>query len=129
MSGTATDWLAKAHDDLLAAEILLSVEQFPALIAAFHCQQTVENSLKAFLVARSVPFLYRHDLGYLLDLCRDADPACEVLEPHIAGLTPFAVEMRYPVDLPVVISDQEAQQFHRQAQAVYEFVRQRVSGG
>jgi HEPN domain-containing protein len=97
-------------------------------VAAFHCQQAVEKSLKAFLVASRTSFLYRHDLGYLLDLCCDVDPACSTLEPDIAGLTPFAVEMRYPADLPVIVTEQEVQQFYRQAQAVYEFVRQKVAG-
>jgi HEPN domain-containing protein len=128
MSGTATDWLAKAHDDLQAVEFLLRSEQFPSLVAAFHCQQAVKKSLNACLVANHVPFLYRHDLGYLLDLCCDVDPACSTLEPNIAGWTPFAVEMRYPADLSFTITEQEVQQFYRQAQAVCEFVKQRVAG-
>lgn len=45
-------WLLKAEDDLRGATIDLGAE--PPLLgdAAFHCQQAVEKSLKAFLDAR-----------------------------------------------------------------------------
>ena len=78
MTGTATDWLAKAHDDL----------------------RTVE----------------------LLDLCKGIDPEFVALESQIEGLTPYAVEMRYPADLPLTPTREDVEQFYRQAQAVYGFV-------
>jgi HEPN domain-containing protein len=126
MIGTASDWLAKAHDDLQTVVLLLTFDDYPRAIAAFHCQQAAEKSLKALLTAYGVPFLYRHDLGYLLDLCLDVDPACAELEPHIDGLTPYAVEMRYPADLPLTPTASEVKQFYRQAQTVYRFVESRI---
>jgi HEPN domain-containing protein len=125
MTDTVSDWLAKARDDLSTVELLLTFDAFPHAIAAFHCQQAVEKSLKAFLAAHDIPFLFRHDLGYLLDLCRQADPECAALEPHIRGLTPYAVEMRYPADLPLKPAREDVEQFHRQAQAVYKFAASR----
>lgn len=125
MTGTVSDWLAKARDDLYAVELLKTFDEYPCAIAVFHCQQAVEKSLKAFLATHNAPFLYRHDLSYLLDLCRDADPECAALEPHIDGLTPYAVEMRYPADLPLTPTRQEVEQFYRQTQTVYEFVASR----
>jgi HEPN domain-containing protein len=127
MIGTASDWLAKARDDLRTVELLLTFDDYPRVIAAFHCQQAVEKSLKAFLTTFGVPFLYRHDLGYLLDLCLDIDPACAELEPQIDGLTPYAVEMRYPTDLPVIPTASEVEQFYHQAKTVYEFVEDRIA--
>ena len=71
MNGDPTEWLTKARDDLTTVGLLRVFDEYPAVVACFHCQQAVEKSLKAFLAARDIPFLYRHDLGYLLDLCRD----------------------------------------------------------
>jgi len=125
MTDTAAEWLTKARDDLRTVELLRAFDDYPCVVAAFHCQQAVEKSLKAFLTAHQVPFLYRHDLGYLLDLCRAADPACATLEPQIDGLNPYAVEMRYPADLPLLPTPQDVEQFYCQAQAVYQSVATR----
>ena len=121
MSG-ASDWLTKAREDLVTVELLQKFDTYPHLVAAFHCQQAVEKSLKAFLTAHGTRFAHRHDLGYLLELCRDVDAACAVLETDIAGLTSYAVEMRYPADLPLTISSEEVQRFYSQARRVFEFV-------
>ena len=127
MNGTAIEWLAKARDDLRVVELLQAFDEYPCTAAAFHCQQAVEKSLKAFLVARHVPFLYRHDLGYLLDLCLVADPEFAALESQIEGLTPYAVEMRYPTDFPLRPTREEVAAFYRQAQTVSEFVQRKLS--
>ncbi len=49
MTGTVSDWLAKAYDDLRTVELLEAFDDYPCVVAAFHCQQAVEKSLKAFL--------------------------------------------------------------------------------
>jgi HEPN domain-containing protein len=49
MTGTATDWLAKAHDDLRTVELLDMFDEYPCVVAAFHCQQAVEMRYPADL--------------------------------------------------------------------------------
>jgi len=120
------EWLARAQADLAAVELLLKFDEYPTAILAFHCQQVVEKSLKAFLTARNAPFLFRHDLAYLLDLCSEVDPSFEELEPEISGLTPYAVDGRYPTDLPLEPTQDETRLFHQQAQTVFEFVKQKL---
>lgn len=127
MNVRAREWLAKAEADLQAVTLLLTFETYPHTVVAFHCQQAVEKCLKAFLVAHAVPFLFRYDLGYLLDLCLSVDPACSALETHIAGLTPYAVEMRYPTDFPLRPTTKQVRAFYRQAQAVYAFVQEKLN--
>jgi HEPN domain-containing protein len=51
-------------------------------MAAFHCQQAVEKTLKAFLVWRSVRFERVHSLVYLIDLCEAQDAAFAVLREY-----------------------------------------------
>jgi len=126
MTDKVAEWLTRAQADLTAAELLLKFDEYPTAILAFHCQQVVEKSLKAFLTARRISFLFRHDLAYLLDLCSEGDPSFGELEPQISGLTPYAVEGRYPTDLPLEPNKDETRIFYRQAQTVFEFVKRKL---
>ena len=56
------EWLQKASKDLLSAEALLEHDPPIPETAAFHCQQTVEKALKAFLVWKGIPFEKVHSL-------------------------------------------------------------------
>jgi HEPN domain-containing protein len=67
-------WLQKAANDLLSARISLGHDPPVLETACFHCQQTVEKVLKAFLVWKAVRFEKVHSLTYLLDLCEGQDP-------------------------------------------------------
>ena len=80
MRDKVTEWLNRAQADLTTVELLQTFKEYPTAIFAFHCQQVIEKSLKAFLTARKIPFLFRHDLVYLLDLCIRADPTFADLE-------------------------------------------------
>ncbi|TAK36226.1 MAG: HEPN domain-containing protein [Lysobacteraceae bacterium] len=44
-------WLAKAHSDLLSAQILIAND--PAILdtACFHCQQAAEKAIYSFVLA------------------------------------------------------------------------------
>ncbi len=128
MNGKAAEWLNRAQADLTAAELLLKFDKYPTAILAFHCQQAVEKSLKAFLTAQQIEFRFRHDLAYLLDLCSEADRSFVELEPQIAGLTPYAVEGRYPADFPLDPTETEAEAFYQQAQTAVGFVRRKLEG-
>jgi HEPN domain-containing protein len=126
MTDKVAEWLSRAQADLVAAELLLKFNEYPTAILAFHCQQVVEKSLKAFLTAQKVPFLFRHDLAYLLDLCSSVDSSFGELDSQISGLTPYAVDGRYPTDLPLNPTKDEARIFYLQAQTVLEFVKLKV---
>ena len=89
-------WLLKAANDLLSARILLGHDPPVLGTACFHCQQTVEKGLKAFLVWKEVPFEKVHSLTYLLDLCEGQDSGYTSLRDRAETLAPYAVEVRYP---------------------------------
>ena len=114
-------WLSKASSDLLSARIL--VEQSPLVLgpAAFHCQQAAEKTLKAFLVSRSVPFDRVHSLVYLVDLCEAKEPRFSSTREAAENLSPYAVEIRYPGDVPEISRD-EARQALAAAEAVMDLV-------
>jgi HEPN domain-containing protein len=111
-------WLNKASSDLLAAQILVEHSALALGPAAFHCQQTAEKVLKAFLIFKAVPFDRVHNLVYLLDLCETAEPDFAALRKSAESLTPYAVEIRYPGD-SLEISPKEAHQALAAAETIW----------
>jgi HEPN domain-containing protein len=91
-------WLIKARNDLRSARRLYS--DTPPLLdtAAYHCQQTAEKALKAFLTLHDVPFRKTHLLIPLLTDCEQVDPTFAELADATEVLTPFATAFRYPGD-------------------------------
>jgi HEPN domain-containing protein len=89
-------WLEKAEHDRLTAEAALGLDPPITDIAAFHCQQAIEKTLKAYLFWEGVDFEKTHDLRELTILCADKDPAFSAFEPKLAPLTHYAVRFRYP---------------------------------
>jgi HEPN domain-containing protein len=92
-------WLQKAANDLLSARILLEHDPPVMETACFHCQQSVEKALKAFLVWKTIPFEKVHSLSYLLDLCERQDPGFSHIRERAETLAAYAVEVRYPSDI------------------------------
>lgn len=64
----------------------------------FHCQQTVEKYLKAYLVSLDVRFEKKHNLGYLLDLINEKEEVSDEFYEMVEKLEDYAVEIRYPDD-------------------------------
>jgi len=93
-------WIKKAEADLSAAHNLLSHQPLFFYIVAFHCQQAAEKYLKAFLTWSQVEFPKTHDLDELLDLLEKAAPPVALALRPSALLSAYAVEARYPSELP-----------------------------
>ena len=106
MPTEASNWLRFAHDDLAAARTLLADSDLPSRIARFHAQQSAEKALKAQLIASAIPFKKTHDLVVLAGL-QNTDISEELESIDLMLLHPWAVEARYPGNLPDV-SDEEA---------------------
>lgn len=92
-------WLVKARNDLLSAELLFQAD--PPLLdtAVYHCQQVAEKALKAFLTYKEIPFLKIHHLTVLVEQSMEIDPAFEKLLDTADILTPYAIAFRYPGDV------------------------------
>ena len=93
-------WLAKAEEDLGAAEILISHKTSYLSAVGFHCQQAAEKFLKAWLTFNQIEFPKTHDLGALLDLVAPMDPPIADSLSEISLLNSYGVEIRYPGDMP-----------------------------
>ena len=116
----AERWLAYARSDLSAARALMGdPEHYPRQVC-FLAQQAAEKALKAILVLLDIEFPFTHDLDRLRDLVPNG---WQVKAAHsdLAGLTVWAVEARYPGDMPDVV-EADAQDALQMAEAVYQAV-------
>ncbi len=93
------NWLAIAKEDLLAAKGLLKLGLFSS--ALFHCQQSVEKSLKAYLTFKKHPISKTHDLVHLLELCMSFDPEFKKVYEAADYINPFATRFRYPTEFDI----------------------------
>jgi HEPN domain-containing protein len=89
-------WLAKAAQDLRAADVDLAAVPPLTEDAAFHAQQAAEKSLKAILALHDMPIRKTHDLVGLGAECVAVDPTLEPLLRRAGELTEFAWRFRYP---------------------------------
>jgi len=94
--GLVRQWIAKADVDYRTAERLVGDAEPIRESIAFHCQQAVEQYLKAFLV---------------LDLVQPISPELARSLEEAEGLTVFGVEIRYPGDFPELRPGQEKSVF------------------
>ena len=98
---TADRWIRFAAEDLAVANAIFSDKHLPARVVCFHCQQSVEKSLKAILVRAGISFPRTHDLN-LLHLLLPDDSRVKSASLDLSALTVFAAEARYPGDFPDV---------------------------
>jgi HEPN domain-containing protein len=101
-------WILFAEADLRAAQLLSLDSDVPGRIACFHAQQAAEKALKALLVANNIPFRKTHDLVVLVGLLPSGlREELELLDTDV--LQPWAVDGRYPGDLPDASADEAAE--------------------
>lgn len=114
----ARGWLLKAASDLRAVRACLAAGSPDT--ACFHCQQTAEKSLKAFLIFHGINFPFTHDLGRIIALCGQKDTGFHALLADATSLNPYAVEMRY--DDEFWPSPEEVAEQLSRAETIYNFV-------
>lgn len=118
-------WLFKAGHDLRSAKRLFTDEPPILDTAAYHCQQTAEKALKAFLVLQEIQFSKIHLLLPLVEQCADVDPAFTQLREAAEALTPFATVFRYPGDV-LEPEPSDVEEGISLAESVLQFVLARV---
>jgi HEPN domain-containing protein len=91
-------WLTKSQRDLKVAWVLFKNEESLFDAVAYHCQQSAEKSLKAYLTHKNTAFRKTHDLDVLIDLCCQSEASFQELKDGADTLTPYATEFRYPSD-------------------------------
>ncbi len=113
-------WINYSESDLHAANTLLKSKEFFPLQVCFLSQQCAEKAIKAILIFEEVNFPKIHDLDRLRDLIPKGWKVKEQFQ-DLAELTIWAVESRYPGDMPDV-TEHEAQETLYLAEAVFNAV-------
>lgn len=98
LSEEVSRWLRYAREDLEVAEMIIEHEQ-ALRVACFHAQQCAEKAIKASLIFLGVSFRKVHDLEVLSQELPD-DWTLSKDPERLSWLTVWAVEPRYPGDLP-----------------------------
>lgn len=129
MNGTKEEltrsWLVKSLRDLLSARELAEAE-LPLLdTAAYHCHQTAEKAIKAFLLYHDVRFEKTHDIEVLVCQSQSIDSDFSVCVDAARILSPLAIEYRYPGDYVEPEADEYKLAFEA-AEFVYHFVLQKL---
>ena len=121
------DWFLKAENDLRAAEAILEYyEQPPTDTICYHCHQVAEKSLKGYLVFHELVFHKIHDLIALLNLCLAKDKSLDILRENLEILNQYYTETKYPPDMPIDYSKEEAREATDKAKSVFEMIKERI---
>ena len=120
-------WILKADNDLKNAELVIAASEsnLPYDTVCFHCQQTVEKYLKAFLIYSDIAFPLSHNLADLVELCIQVESSFSDYQRRAETLTPYAVEIRYPDDL-YMPTNEEAVEALTIARQIKDFVLSRM---
>ncbi len=118
------EWQKYAEEDGQIVEIALR-EGGPPNQICFHAQQMAEKYLKGFLVFSGKRFEKRHQLDFLLGLCRDVDLSFQDITEEVQYLADYYVETRYPGDIPD-FSVEECRKAFEAAGRIKEFVLNKI---
>ena len=95
-----SEWLRYAQNDLVVAKHCVDdLRPKQIEIAGYHCQQSAEKALKAFLIYKDIEPPKIHDLKVLCKMCQNIDNSFDVIKSSCARLTPYGVAARYPNEL------------------------------
>ena len=110
-------WLRYAEEDLITAETLLKHAHVPPRQSCWHAQQATEKALKSVLIFLEIDFPRTHDLDVLRNLVPDSWHLTTA-HPDLSDLTRWAVEARYPEDMPET-TNADASEAVEQARTVW----------
>lgn len=119
------DWIEKAERDIKSAKVLKE-HNCGNDVVAFHCQQSVEKSLKAYLMSKGEGIVSGHSLIYLCKLSEKHNSEFKKYIKDCGFLNQYYIETRYPADNPLIISDYEAEECIDIAEKVCKIVMDKI---
>lgn len=119
------EWAEYAEEDYRVAQYLQGMRPVPLDIICYHCQQSTEKHLKAYLLYQGLQARKTHDVQALCRDCVAIDPAFEALMTASAWLTQMATATRYPA-ADYDLTDADMHQSLNFALEIRDFVLQRL---
>lgn len=118
-------WLDIATEDLTVANLVFAEEHFAH--ACFLSQQSIEKSLKAYLIARANSYPRTHNLVILLNQCEVLEPEFSQFRTDCIVVDQYYVPTRYPDGIPGGLptglpTQHQAQRAITAAESILQFV-------
>ena len=116
-------WMRLARDDMATVHLLMTEHSKRIEIILYHCQQTAEKSLKAYLVDNNVWVGSTHDLVLLLRECVSINPSFNLTRMinHCAFLNRITPGVKY-ADLNISFDKSHIPRAINSAKRLYDLV-------
>lgn len=125
-SKNSQKWLNFAKHDLDLAFLINRDSGFTDTVCYF-CHQTAEKALKALLITNGIiDFPHIHNLKSLSKQAIKFYPQLEEFELSVKELNKYYIETKYPADMPVDYSQEEAGKAMGMAEEIYNFAEKKM---
>ncbi|MCL1822931.1 MAG: HEPN domain-containing protein [Oscillospiraceae bacterium] len=96
----------------------------PLEIVCYHCQQSVEKIIKAFLIYSRVKPEKTHDLESLNDRCKIIDKSFKKIDEKCIRLNAYSSQPRYPFEIE--IEESHALLALNDSKEINEFIKEKI---
>ena len=119
------EWLNFAKEDLETAKTLLNSEYLFNRSICYHCQQSAEKDLKAYIIYLDLPLNKTHNLIKLVDQISELDKEITHLQKAVEVLTDYIVTARYPDDSEL-ITDEESKLAFNESEKINNYIKTKI---
>ena len=119
------EWLNFAKEDLDTARVLLNSEYLYNRSICYHCQQSAEKDLKAYIIYLDLPLSKTHNLIKLVDQIFELDKEITQLQKAVEVLTDYVVTARYPDDSEL-IHDEESKLAFQESEKINNYIKTKI---
>jgi HEPN domain-containing protein len=106
MDDLVKEWVKFSDVDLAAAKHLYeNMRPIPLEIICYHCQQSAEKILKAFLIYSRIKPEKTHNLELLRSECEKIDKSFIEIAKKCVDLNDYSSQPRYPMEIEITDSD------------------------
>ena len=126
MDNLVAEWIKFSDTDLATAKYLYeNMRPIPLEIVCYHCQQSVEKALKAFLIYSRVKPEKTHNLEFLRSKCENIDESFVEIAKKCVDLNPYSSQPRYPMEIE--ITDDDTSLAIQDSGEINEFVKGKIN--
>lgn len=118
------EWVRFALMDLDVALNEATRYRPPIEIICYHCQQSAEKMLKAYIIAQNTAFKKTHDLETLIEQCTQFSPDFNNIKSNCVMLSSYVSGARYPSEIE--LTEYEMKQAIKNAQQVLDFTKSKL---
>ena len=106
MDSLVAEWISFSDTDLKVARHMYdTMHPRPLEIICYHCQQSAEKILKAFLIYSKVKPARTHDLEELRKECKVLNESFTTITDKCANLNDYSSQPRYPFEIEITEGD------------------------